>query len=97
MARQKGDRKPFDGYSSNEISNLKLRAPGVWKFISWALSDANQNMNIKKDVALKLLDKIAPTKLEHSGKLVGEIAYASRVFERLGIPMDMSADVTSIN
>jgi len=90
MARAKGDRKQFDGYSSNQIHNLRLKAPKVWNWVEWVLSDACDKQNLKKDVVICLLNKLLPSKIEGNIKLEGELAYAQRVFSRLGIPFEMS-------
>lgn len=92
MASRKSSQ--FNGYSSNQIKNLNLNMPKVWDWIEWVLSKSCENQSIKKDVAICLLNKALPSKVENNVKLAGEEAYAKRVFERLGIPIDELSDAS---
>lgn len=80
----------LNGYSSNQVKNLNLRSEKVWKYIDWVFSVSCDKESIKKDVALALLNKLVPSKIEGNVKLEGEMAYAQRVFQRLGIPYDLT-------
>ncbi len=80
----------LNGHSSNQVKNLNLRSEKVWKYIDWVFSASCEKESIKKDVALALLNKLVPSKIEGNMKLEGEMAYAQRVFQRLGIPYDLT-------
>lgn len=52
------------GHSSETVLFLRKITPAVEKYCYWALSPANKKAHIKKDVALALLYKILPSKVE---------------------------------
>lgn len=79
----------MEGYSSDQRRNLNMRCPKFWKWVDWVMSESCQQQNLKKDVVLGLLPKTIPTLIEGKVKLEGEMAYAKRVFDRLGIPLEL--------